>query len=165
MSIISFAQSHAEPYGRTSPCVAEGVEHNKVRILGNIEPQRPLRREVGVSLVDHYNALKLFYHFDNLIAHDVVAGRIVGRAYPYELSGVAACMEQPVGCSLIILVKLNRAVFNIVDVGADFIHAVRRFYGHNVVSARACKAAIEQVDGLVGAVAEKNLLGPYAFLF
>lgn len=51
---------------------------------------------------------------------------------------------------------------NVVDVGADIVHAVRGRGDHDGIPGGDAEDADEQVDGLVGADADEDLVGPDA---
>ena len=52
-------------------------------------------------------------------------------------------------------------VFHVIDVGTYLVHAVGGFDGHHIVNLRTGETAIDQVDGLVAAIAKENLLWLY----
>ena len=156
-------KGHAEPYGGTSPCLAHGVEHDEVGIFPQVKTQRTLAGEVGIGLVNDDNAVKAFQCLYYFLPVDVVAGRIVRRTNPYELSILVTCGKQAVGCSLERVVKKHCSVFHIIDVCAHFVHAVCWLDGDNIVNTRTCKAAVSKVNRLVGAVAEEYVFRRNAF--
>ena len=64
-----------------------------------------LRREVAVGLIHNHDALKAIYDPPHLVAVDVVAGGIVGRADPYHLGVGIGGGEQALSLDLKTLVQ------------------------------------------------------------
>ena len=89
---------------------------------------------------------------------DVVAGGVVGGTYPHHLRPLVAGLQHLTGCGLVVLVEIDCAVIDIVDVGTHLIHTVGGCNGHHVVHARVAEDAIDQVDGLIASVAKEDVL-------
>ena len=70
--------------------------------------------------------------------------------------------EEFVGIEQETFVEAHRSILHIVDVGTYAIHAVGGFDSHYIVNLRFGEAAIHEVDGLVAAVAEEDVLSRYA---
>ena len=74
-----------------------------------------------------------------------------------------AGVEQLFGVKLEVLVEQHGAVFYVVAVGTNAIHAVGGLDGNDVVDAWTCEASVCDVDSLVGAVTEEDMVGGYSF--
>jgi hypothetical protein len=62
-------------------------------------------------------------------------------------------------------VEQHGAILNIIDVGADLVHAVGRFNSHDIVDLRTAKHTVDKIYRLIRAVAEKDVAGWYLFDF
>ena len=70
--------------------------------------------------------------------------------------------EEFVGIEKEAFVKAHRTIFHIVDVGTYAVHAVSGFDSHHIIYLRFGEATVHEVDGLVAAVAEEDVLCRYA---
>src|SRR5574344_2787873 len=66
--------------------------------------------------------------------------------------------QQSVGLYLEVIIQQDGTVFYIIDVRAYLIHTVSRFNRHYIVNARITEDAVRQVDSLVTAVAQEDIL-------
>ena len=145
----------AEPHAFDMVCMM-------MRFGWQLLSQGQLLGEVDVRLVDDDDALELVDDLQYLVAVERVARRVVGRAYPYQLRVAVACCQQAVGVELVVVVKENLTILDVVDVGAHLIHAVCGFYGYDIVAPWLAEDAVGQVNGLVAAVAQEDVFGRHA---
>ena len=76
-----------------SPCLAEGVEYDDIRVVIEQTAERLIGREVAICLVNHHDSFKRSQHFMNGFAREIVASRIVGRANPNHLCMRISCIQ------------------------------------------------------------------------
>ena len=151
-------KSHSQTESSTAPCLAHGVEHNHVGKSVEYAAECALRREIGVGFVDNDNTLEFLQHLYDCLAVDVIARRIVRTADPDNLCLFIAGCQQFSGRNLIIFIEQHRAILHIVDVCTNFIHSVSRCNSYYIILARAAEYTVNQIDGLVGTVAQEDFL-------
>ena len=151
-------KSHSQTEGCTAPCLTHGVEHNHVGKSVEYAAECALRREIAVGFVDDDNTLEFLQHLYDCLAVDVIARRIVRTADPDNLCLFIAGCQEFSGRNLIVFIEQHRAIFHIVDVCTNFIHSVSRRNRYYIILARAAEYTVNQVDGLVGTVAQEDFL-------
>jgi hypothetical protein len=74
-----------------------------------------------------------------------------------------AGLKDSISMQLEVSVQENLTTLDVVDVSAHLVHAVGRDYAYHVVATGFAEDAVGQVDGLVAAVAQKDVLGRNTF--
>ena len=152
-------ESRSEPHSRTCPRLRQRLHYNQVRIAVELCRHRSFCREVDISLVDHDNSIESGAHRLYGVAREGVAGRVVGRAYPYHFGLVVDLFKDFLNVDREVVGKRSAAIFHIVDLRTHFIHAICWLYRHHVVDAWAAEHAIDHVDAFIAAHTEENLVG------
>ena len=129
---------------------------------GQFLSHRQLLSEVYVGLIHDDDALETLDDLDDFVAVERVARGVVGRTEPYYLRVLVAGCQQFLCMQLEVLVKQNLTALDVVDVGTHLVHAVGGCDAHYVVAPWLAENAEGQVDGLVAAVAEEDVLGRHA---
>ena len=117
-----------------------------------------LGREVAICLVYDDDAVEQAQHFYDGFTVDVVARRIVRTTEPDNLGIVIAGIDNLIGCHLIVLIKQHLPILHVIDIGTYLIHAIGWSNGYNIVLTRATEHTVNQIDGLVGTVAQEDFL-------
>ena len=120
-----------------------------------------LGREIAVSLIYHHDAIEQTEHLYYRLAIDVIARRVVRAAEPYHLGILIAGINDLLGRNLIVLIEQHRAILHIVDISTHLIHTVGRSDGYHIILARATEYTVNQVDGLIRAIAQEYLVFSY----
>ena len=120
-----------------------------------------LGREIAISLIYNDNTIKETKHLYDSLAIDVIARRVVRAAEPYHLGILIADINDLLGRNLIVLIEQHRAILHVVHIGTHLIHSVGRRNRYHIVLARTTEHTVNQVDGLIRAIAQENLVFSY----
>ena len=152
---------HAQADGRTSPCLGERLQDNQVGKLVQARQEGRFFGEIIVRLVHNHQAVETVEQLHNLIPVQVVAGRVVGRTEEHQLRMLVGSFQHLLSGKLEMLVQQDFTIGHIVNLGRHQIHAVGRLNGYDIVPARLAKGPKHQVDGLITAIAQEDMLGSY----
>ena len=150
-------ESHAATDASESPRLGERLEDDEVGMLVEAGDPRGLGSEIYVGLIDDNNALEGIEDALNLLLGKEIARRIVGRAEPDDLGLGIGGSEDAVGLERVFGPEIYGAILDIVDIRLDAVHAVGGLDGDDIVEARTAEDSIDEVDRLIGAVAEHEL--------
>lgn len=152
-------KGHAQADSGTSPCLAEGIEHNEVGPTIKIYAEGTLGGKVAIGFVHHHNTGEGIKNLLYLLAAEVVACGIVGRTKPDDLGVGIDGRENLVGIETVAFLQEDVAVLDIIDVGTHAIHSVCGFDGHHIVGGWRTEHTIDEVDGFVTAIAQEDMIG------
>ena len=107
--------------------------------------------EVDVGFVEDDHAVEFAEQPFDAGRREGVARGVVRGAEPQQTGALVGGAER------------DLAHLDVVDVGGDAVHAVGRGDRNGVVDARTAEDAVAEVDGLVAAVADEDLLFAHAF--
>ena len=133
------------------------MKHHEIRPAVEVVGELTLVGEVGIGLVNDYQTIEVLDDMDDIVTVEIIARGIVGRAEPYHLGVLVATSKHLLWRKPETVVERHRAIFDVVDVGIHLVPATGGRDGHHIVSARFGKAAVEHINGLVGAVAHEYL--------
>ena len=152
---------HAQADGRTSPCLGERLQDNQVGKLVQARQEGRFFGKIIVRLVHNHQAVETVEQLHNLIPVQVVAGRVVGRTEEHQLRMLVGSFQHLLSGKLEMLVQQDFTIGHIVNLCRHQIHAVGRLNGYDIVPARLAKGPKHQVDGLITAIAQEDMLGSY----
>src|SRR5690606_25183537 len=154
---VSRGKSHPQSQRSQTPSFGKGLHDQEVGILAQEGSEARAGAKIYISLVHHHEPTKTIQNLENGLFFHFVSTRIIGGTDKYNFGEIIHLRKDFFCPKLKIFAQVYPFNSDIVDFGADLVHAISRREDDDIVLPRIAKGTEKQIDGLIAPIAQEDI--------